>query len=290
MSKFSFVLKNGVMLPNKKIVYVPVNLPEDPRVADLYKRVFTMATDKWPTTDPYRIGFKRNITHTYDLQVYYLGVRNITITPFFKLWRVTSSSGGAAPVSVKPETWFIPWGTMTINPKMENVSIKLSFGYMLLYGTDTENSITIEIDTSGISSVMPQANSLLSSSVDTRILILASSEPLYGQNLSSVLFRSAQGEWIHVPNLTSVVRGHACTLLGKYASPELKGVLPDNLEEYAMLRYFLWYLIADMWDITVLLQSRTIEFFTALRNSPYNVWLLTFDQPKYSGYYKYFKS
>lgn len=85
------------------------------------------------------------------------------------------------------------------------------------------------------------------------------------------------------------VRGSGCSLIDKYCSHELENVVPTILEEYAFLRYFLWFPITHKWDINILRQSHTREFFLALKNSSYRAWLITFNEPRYDGYATYFK-
>ena len=121
-----------------------------------------------------------------------------------------------------------------------------------------------------------------------KITILMSTDPIWGQNLSSVFFKSEDKKYVHRPKLTSVLDGIGCTLMEKLASPELRNVDSNSIITYGLLRYFLWFLIACKWDITILLQSNTKRFFNKLRKSNYACWVNAFNNPQLKGYDKYY--
>lgn len=133
----------------------------------------------------------------------------------------------------------------------------------------------------------PSRNKLTAFPSGSLVRIFSASEPIRGQNLSLAVFRSEDGEWVRHPRIGRMVRGNACTLLGKYSELGLSGDAANTLEVYGLLRYFLWFLIEHKWDMSILQQSRTRQFFLALSKSKYAVWINWFEDPEHK-YDRYF--
>lgn len=278
----------SVMLTQNSISDISIPLPVDEAERNVVFGILKATKLVWDDVNTTEAVFrvKSNIKTTYDLEITFMGRRNITFLPFFNTSRVTSQSPGAASSTRRQ---LFRTSNVEYEVTVESAPLLLKFTYAVAT-KDVVSLVDISmtfINSRQISTRPVQPTLLSSSSVDTRIFILAVMETIFGQNLSLALFRSARGEWLHRPRFTSVVRGKECTLVGKYATQELRGAVPTLLEEYGLLRYFLWFILTGAWDITILLQSRTKEFFLALRNSSYRIWLLTFK--KYRGYELYFK-
>lgn len=117
------------------------------------------------------------------------------------------------------------------------------------------------------------------SGVDLPMLfLLVVTDAIGGANLGSALFRVKQGnitkEWVRRPKLRLVVKGKGCTLNDKthYLNGPT-GDITDDLIEYGMTRYFLWFLVTGKWDICILRQSRTDEMVRQLERSVYVTWI-----------------
>lgn len=235
-------------------------------------------------------------TTSYILTTYFLGTHVFTYIPSLNLAAIKTTKGPGKANLEGPRDMLsdLYYASGVGNVSISNNGVQLRYIYILEspLGEAPNKSLAVFLDIPvSIASKFDTTPSQLSASsqVDTRIFMLYATEPIFGQNITQALFRSSTGECRRRPRLTSVVSGKACTLLGKYLTPELKSASPSSLETYGLLRYFLWFLITGRWNISILLQRNTLEFFAALRNSPYRIWLNTFNDPKYKGYAKYFK-
>jgi hypothetical protein len=97
------------------------------------------------------------------------------------------------------------------------------------------------------------------------------------------------------PKLMTVIRGKGDTLLDKirFIIAKTKSTinvydLYQRLISYAMLRYYLWFLIEDEWDISILWRKNTKQFFTALARSEYALFVNVFEEQIIRGYDYYF--
>lgn len=138
----------------------------------------------------------------------------------------------------------------------------------------------------------------------------ATTDTFLGRNLGEVLFKeekncskcvNCNGDRIttrtlttvaHTPlKFTNVVSGCGSSLIEKvyylanrYKPRTLKFDFLRSLIVYGMLRYYLWKLITCKLDITILLKSRTDEFFEELKKSAYAPYAAVFDDPAIKGY------
>lgn len=100
------------------------------------------------------------------------------------------------------------------------------------------------------------------------------------------------------PPLTEVVDGKGSTLIEKVFylankdKPGMKKItFLSLLVSYAMLRYYLWFLMnCKKFDINILCKDRTIEFFEALNSSIYTQYNEVFFETDIKGFGAYFKS
>jgi hypothetical protein len=143
------------------------------------------------------------------------------------------------------------------------------------------------------------------------IKIITSTESYFGANLSQSFFEVAKVKMIchhgnykkksytssdtKYPNLTAVVRGKGCTLIEKvyFISKKTKLDISEfdfykRLISYSMLRYYLWYLIRGVFDVSILHRDNTRLFFSSLAQSEYALFINIFDDPIIKGYDYYF--
>jgi hypothetical protein len=121
-----------------------------------------------------------------------------------------------------------------------------------------------------------------------RINILSQFEPIYGRNLGQAVFFSAQGIFLRRPQLARVVVGEGCSLMNKLVSPFLLEADSDLILQYALLRYFLWFIIEGKWCIDIV-KGRYTELFTKkLLSSCYARWQAVYESEELRGYCKYF--
>lgn len=131
---------------------------------------------------------------------------------------------------------------------------------------------------------------LLTKTTDQSILldIKTSFESIYGQNLCRSVLRTPTSVYMRRPPIVRVVKGVGCTLTEKLNSIRSPDLDTNYLIAYALLRYFLWYLIRNCWTVDILKQSNTKRFFDALASSKYAPWIEAFEAPVVLGYDKYF--
>lgn len=113
----------------------------------------------------------------------------------------------------------------------------------------------------------------------------ATTDVLFGANLSMAVLTEADRVYIKHPPLTKVVSGEECTLAGKVST--FRGSMDDFLE-YSILRYFLWFLVRGVWTVQILRRSNTNKFFASVVDSPYACWIEYIRQPRLFQYNKYF--
>lgn len=126
----------------------------------------------------------------------------------------------------------------------------------------------------------------------TRIKIFSRTDLLTGANAAQTVYRVTYtggrefSEWSCPLTITRYVRSKSCTLSSK------AWVLGANLKSlvlYAALRIFLWFLLTGKWDYSILVRSKTREFFGTLSASDkYRQYLLAFESEDLRGYGKYF--
>jgi len=105
-----------------------------------------------------------------------------------------------------------------------------------------------------------------------------------------------QTSYSRYPDLTPVVIGDECTLASKIITiratsfPELNGYeVLAKLVLYAMLRYFLGFLLYGKFDINILLRRYTQKFFDDLAESRYSGFIEAFTTDLLAGMDVYFK-
>jgi len=105
-----------------------------------------------------------------------------------------------------------------------------------------------------------------------------------------------QTSYSRVPNLTPVVIGSECFYVEKalainnlyYPEEQDPYQTLGRLTLYAILRYFLGFLLYGFFNISILLRKNTEIFFDDLARSRYNGFLEAFADPKIAGFDKYF--
>ena len=115
------------------------------------------------------------------------------------------------------------------------------------------------------------------------------------EDLSATL--KYQSSYSRFPNLTKVLIGDQCTFAEKIISinsiyyPEEPNpyIILARITLYALLRYFLGFLMFGKFTINILLRKNEELFFTNLAMSRYSGWLEVFADPFISGFGKYFK-
>ncbi len=187
-------------------------------------------------------------------------------------------------------------------------SIKIEIDKTLVYAFDVwlcppAKTSSVRSDISGDFSAAINSNSssqlmFTNKANSTRINIRAATDFFTGANLDQVLFGLLEDQkvtkYLQYPNLVKVVKGTECTLAGKsifLADKEGSNLwkLFSGIILYGMLRYFLWFLITNNWDLNILLRRNTVDFFKALSNSQYSEFIEAFLDPAIRGFGKYFK-
>lgn len=121
-----------------------------------------------------------------------------------------------------------------------------------------------------------------------RIAIFYSTDAIYGQNMGFAFFKSGERKYVRRPAFTSVLVGEECTMMQKLTTLAEQDVEWESVITYGLLRYFLWFLITNKWNINILLQCNTEKFFQYLSKSEYACWIQVFTT-QLKGYEKYFK-
>ncbi len=184
--------------------------------------------------------------------------------------------------------------------------IKIEIDKTLVYAFDVWpffKTSSVRSDISGDFSAAINSNSssqltFTNKDNSTRIDIRAVTDFFTGSNLDQVLFGLLEDQkvtkYLQYPNLVKVVKGTECTLAGKsifLADKEGSNLwkLFSGIILYGMLRFFLWFLITNNWDLNILLRRNTVDFFKALSNSQYSEFIEAFLDPAIRGFGKYFK-
>lgn len=156
-------------------------------------------------------------------------------------------------------------------------------------------STTVTLQVSTNAKGTEGANALMSArgGIDSRIAIFSVTDQIRGANASQTIYRITydQGrtwdEWENsLKHITQyVVPTKLCTFTSKVWANRID---IRALMLYSGLRVFLWFLVKGVWDFSILVRSRSKEFFHALASSKYRIYIEAFESERLRGYGKYF--
>lgn len=121
-----------------------------------------------------------------------------------------------------------------------------------------------------------------------QLRVYGTTDVVTGDNFAMAVLGTSRRVYVRYPCLTVVTAGKGCTLVSKLVSVLDSESTAQDFLKYALLRYFLWYLITSEWTVLILTRSNTRRFFRALRTSSYACWIEYFVRTGLMKYERYF--
>lgn len=118
-----------------------------------------------------------------------------------------------------------------------------------------------------------------------RLLAYGTTDILTGDNFAMAVLMTPSSIYIRYPCLTRVTARKGCTLIEKLADTQVD---MNDFLRYALLRYFLWFLVNGTWSVSVLKRRNTRKFFSSLISSTYACWVEYFKEQGLMKYDQYF--
>lgn len=258
--------------------------PRDPEYTFVHEFDITFLDSNISTSTKEQEPFKANILFTY----YYDNI--------ISKMRVTTNSPDYKSIINQPhlrDNYLVGYRFFPL----KGADCRIDFIFVFGIKGNARLEVYAEIGGSVNNKDVLSSESLLLQKVENMINLYLSTDVFGGDNLAQCIMVSTKERPIsqYLPKVNAYVIGNECTLAEKvitiasrdYQSNQSLNVL-ISLTTYAVLRYYLWYLITGKFWLGILQNKYTDLFFITLADSPYSNFIEAFESDFLAGYEKYF--